>query len=104
MEKEAREIFLIFAELFPNGTKCTRPPAKAERKSYKLPKKTSLQVCWPFGLLFISALLGVSSVQAMTKYFELDWKIPVPQPLQDGAVFDRWTEVRHILMKLHKKT
>ncbi len=29
----------------------------------------------------------------MTKYFELAWKIPVPQPLQDGAICDRWTEV-----------
>ena len=29
----------------------------------------------------------------MTKYCELDWKIPVPQTLVDGAVCDRWIEV-----------
>lgn len=28
----------------------------------------------------------------MTKYFELDWKIPVPKELQDGAVGARWIE------------
>lgn len=28
----------------------------------------------------------------MTKKFEFDWHIPVPQPLLDGCVFDRWTE------------
>lgn len=28
----------------------------------------------------------------MTKKFEFNWQIPVPQPLLDGAVFDRWTE------------
>lgn len=28
----------------------------------------------------------------MTKKFEFDWKIPVPEPLLAGAVFDRWTE------------
>ncbi|XP_044731341.1 1-phosphatidylinositol 4,5-bisphosphate phosphodiesterase isoform X2 [Chrysoperla carnea] len=28
----------------------------------------------------------------MTKKFEFDWRIPVPQPLLDGCVFDRWTE------------
>jgi phosphatidylinositol phospholipase C, beta len=28
----------------------------------------------------------------MTKKFEFNWQIPVPQPLLEGAVFDRWTE------------
>lgn len=28
----------------------------------------------------------------MTKKFEFDWQIPVPQPLLDGCVFDRWTD------------
>ncbi|XP_063703568.1 1-phosphatidylinositol 4,5-bisphosphate phosphodiesterase isoform X2 [Culicoides brevitarsis] len=28
----------------------------------------------------------------MTKKFEFNWQIPVPQPLLDGGVFDRWTE------------
>ena len=28
----------------------------------------------------------------MTKYFELDWKIPVPPELQEGTMGDRWVE------------
>ena len=28
----------------------------------------------------------------MTKYFELNWKIPVPPQLQEGTVGDRWVE------------
>ncbi len=28
----------------------------------------------------------------MTKYFELDWKIPVPKELQEGAEANRWVE------------
>lgn len=28
----------------------------------------------------------------MTKKFEFDWRIPVPEPLLKGAIFDRWTE------------
>lgn len=28
----------------------------------------------------------------MTKKFEFDWKIEVPQPLLTGCVCDRWTE------------
>lgn len=28
----------------------------------------------------------------MTKKFEFDWHIPVPEPLLTGGVFDRWTE------------
>ncbi|XP_023030039.1 no receptor potential A isoform X1 [Leptinotarsa decemlineata] len=28
----------------------------------------------------------------MTKKFEFDWHIPVPEPLLSGCVFDRWTE------------
>ncbi|CAH1960133.1 unnamed protein product [Acanthoscelides obtectus] len=28
----------------------------------------------------------------MTKKFEFDWRIPVPEPLLTGCVFDRWTE------------
>lgn len=28
----------------------------------------------------------------MTKKFEFNWQIPVPQALLDGAIFDRWTE------------
>ena len=28
----------------------------------------------------------------MTKYFELDWKIPVPNELQTGSSGDRWVE------------
>lgn len=30
---------------------------------------------------------------AMTKKFEFNWKITVPEPLLEGCVFDRWTEV-----------
>ena len=32
----------------------------------------------------------------MTKYFQLDWKRPVPETLQLGAICDRWTEVNLI--------
>lgn len=28
----------------------------------------------------------------MTKRFEFNWQISVPEPLLAGAVFDRWTE------------
>uniref|UniRef100_A0A146L2V9 1-phosphatidylinositol 4,5-bisphosphate phosphodiesterase n=2 Tax=Lygus hesperus TaxID=30085 RepID=A0A146L2V9_LYGHE len=28
----------------------------------------------------------------MTKKFEFDWRIPVPEPLLKGCVFDRWSE------------
>lgn len=28
----------------------------------------------------------------MTKKFEFNWHIPVPEPLLTGCVFDRWTE------------
>lgn len=28
----------------------------------------------------------------MTKKFEFNWQIPVPDELLTGAVFDRWTE------------
>ena len=28
----------------------------------------------------------------MTKAFKLNWHIPVPTPLQEGALTDRWTE------------
>lgn len=28
----------------------------------------------------------------MTKKFEFNWHIPVPEPLLAGCVFDRWTE------------
>ena len=28
----------------------------------------------------------------MTKKYEFEWRIPVPQPLLDGCVFDRWFE------------
>uniref|UniRef100_A0A1Y1KQJ5 PLC-beta PH domain-containing protein n=1 Tax=Photinus pyralis TaxID=7054 RepID=A0A1Y1KQJ5_PHOPY len=28
----------------------------------------------------------------MTKKFEFDWHVPVPEPLLTGCVFDRWTE------------
>ena len=28
----------------------------------------------------------------MTKYFELNWKIPVAPKLQEGTVGDRWAE------------
>jgi phosphatidylinositol phospholipase C, beta len=30
----------------------------------------------------------------MTKKYEFNWHIPVPQPLLDGCVCDRWTEVK----------
>lgn len=30
----------------------------------------------------------------MTKKFEFDWQIPVPEPLLTGCVVDRWTEVK----------
>lgn len=33
-----------------------------------------------------------SEYYAMTKKFEFNWQIPVPEPLLQGAVFDRWTE------------
>jgi hypothetical protein len=29
----------------------------------------------------------------MTKAFKLNWHVPVPAQLQDGALADRWTEV-----------
>lgn len=28
----------------------------------------------------------------MTKRFEFSWQIPVPEPLLQGCIFDRWTE------------
>lgn len=28
----------------------------------------------------------------MTKKFEFDWHVPVPEPLLTGCEFDRWTE------------
>lgn len=28
----------------------------------------------------------------MTKKFDFDWRIPVPETLLEGGVFDRWTE------------
>ena len=28
----------------------------------------------------------------MTKRFEFNWQIPVPEPLLKGCYFDRWTE------------
>lgn len=28
----------------------------------------------------------------MTKKFDFDWRIPVPEALLTGCVFDRWTE------------
>lgn len=28
----------------------------------------------------------------MTKKFEFNWQIPVPEPLLNGCIFDRWTE------------
>jgi phosphatidylinositol phospholipase C beta len=28
----------------------------------------------------------------MTKRFEFNWQIPVPEPLLNGCVFDRWTD------------
>jgi len=37
--------------------------------------------------------LLVSIVDKMTKAYKLNWHIPVPQELQDGALCDRWTEV-----------
>jgi phosphatidylinositol phospholipase C, beta len=30
----------------------------------------------------------------MTKKFEFDWRISVPEPLLAGGTFDRWTETR----------
>lgn len=32
----------------------------------------------------------------MTKKFEFDWRIPVPEPLLTGCVFDRWTEEKDV--------
>lgn len=32
----------------------------------------------------------------MTKKFEFDWQIPVPEPLLTGCVFDRWTEDKEL--------
>ncbi len=37
----------------------------------------------------------------MTKYFEFQWRIPVPEALLAGAVCDRWTEV--LIGTTHKK-
>lgn len=28
----------------------------------------------------------------MTKKFEFNWQIPVPESLLNGCIFDRWTE------------
>jgi phosphatidylinositol phospholipase C, beta len=30
----------------------------------------------------------------MTKKMEFDWRIPVPQLLLAGSIFDRWTETK----------
>ncbi|KAF4526440.1 hypothetical protein B566_EDAN015072 [Ephemera danica] len=32
----------------------------------------------------------------MTKKFEFNWRIPVPEPLLQGCVFDRWTEEKDL--------
>lgn len=32
----------------------------------------------------------------MTKKFEFDWRIPVPEHLLTGCVFDRWTEEKDV--------
>lgn len=32
----------------------------------------------------------------MTKKFEFDWRIPIPEPLLTGGVFDRWTEEKDV--------
>jgi hypothetical protein len=31
----------------------------------------------------------------MAKQFEFQWQIPVPEYLQNGAIFDRWDEVSY---------
>nr|CAD7199566.1 unnamed protein product [Timema douglasi] len=36
--------------------------------------------------------LPLSSAAGMTKKFEFNWHIPVPEPLIQGCLFDRWTE------------
>jgi hypothetical protein len=33
----------------------------------------------------------------MTKYFQLDWKRPVPDALQLGTTCDRWSEVSFVI-------
>ena len=42
---------------------------------------------------FSESRAELSRVSKMTKYFQLDWKRPVPEALQLGTMFDRWTEV-----------
>lgn len=32
----------------------------------------------------------------MTKKFEFDWRIPIPEHLLTGCVFDRWTEEKDV--------
>ena len=34
----------------------------------------------------------------MAKQFEFQWQIPVPEYLQNGAIFDRWDEVSYQLL------
>jgi len=34
----------------------------------------------------------------MTKHFEFNWRIPVPDKLLEGCLVDRWTEVSSSLL------
>lgn len=37
----------------------------------------------------------------MTKKFEFNWQIEVPEPLRIGGVFDRWTEEKDTEIELN---
>ena len=37
----------------------------------------------------------------MTKKFDFNWRIPVPETLLQGNSFDKWTEVKKINKSLH---
>lgn len=58
--------------------------------------KTAAEVWWlrkfPLSKKLFTSSHSTEAFWAMTKKFEFNWQIPVPQPLLEGAIFDRWTE------------